>query len=191
MNDAFAMSGVEGVGNFDGQGKKKFCVQQATGNLVFQSNAFQTLHGDESAAFMFAYVVDCTNVGMIQCRGCLALAAKPGQGLGILRKFFGKELQSDSTAQSSILGLVNHPHAPATEFFHDAVMRNRRAKRRIGGCHELGYFSFALRSKSNQQSIMMPDFGKVQSSRRLKSLSRQGGGSPDLGRRVLCKVADL
>src|ERR1043165_3781767 len=32
----------------------------------------------EGRAFMLAYVVDCTNVGMIQCRGCLGLAAKPG-----------------------------------------------------------------------------------------------------------------
>ena len=35
-------------------------------NFVFESGAFQALHGDEGAALMLADVVDGANIGMIQ-----------------------------------------------------------------------------------------------------------------------------
>jgi hypothetical protein len=37
--------------------------------------------------------------------------------------------------ESSILGLVDHTHSAATEFLHDAVVRNGLADERVGGWH--------------------------------------------------------
>ena len=43
----------------------------------------------------------------------------------IVRDFFGQEFEGDATTQANVFGLVNDAHAAATEFFGDAVMRDR------------------------------------------------------------------
>jgi len=54
-------------------------------------------------------------------------ALKAFQGLAVLGKMFGEELQGDEPAELGILGLVDHTHAAATQLLEDAVMRNALA----------------------------------------------------------------
>ncbi len=84
MNDAFGVCGIEGVGDFDGEGDESLGVERAAGDFVFESCAFQALHGDEGAALMFADVVDGANVGMIQGRSRLRFAAETTESLRVL-----------------------------------------------------------------------------------------------------------
>jgi len=44
----------------------------------------------------------------------------------------GKELQGNEAVQACIFGLVNDAHATATEFLHDAVVRNGLTNHREG-----------------------------------------------------------
>jgi hypothetical protein len=53
--------------------------------------------------------------------------------------FFGKELQCDEPVEQCILGLIDHTHATATEFFKDAKVRDGLAEEWLGLCHFAGY----------------------------------------------------
>jgi len=44
--------------------------------------------------------------------------------LGVLRYFIGQKLQSDEPVQGQVLGLIDHPHAAATQLLDNAVMRD-------------------------------------------------------------------
>ena len=43
-----------------------------------------------------------------------------------------QELERDKAAEPSVLGLVNHTHAAATEFLDDAVVGDGFANHRVG-----------------------------------------------------------
>src|SRR5712675_1107865 len=66
MNDAFGVSGVQGVGDFDGQGQKRFSIEWRTGNFVLEGGPLKALHGNKSAALVFADVINRADIGMIQ-----------------------------------------------------------------------------------------------------------------------------
>jgi len=66
VDDAFAVGGVEGVGDFNSERKQRVHGQRAAGDATLQSFAFQIFHGDEGHAVLFADVVDGADVGMVQ-----------------------------------------------------------------------------------------------------------------------------
>ena len=91
-------------------------------NAVLQRLALQQLHGDERAAFEFSNIVNGADVGMIE-RGCSArLAAEPFDRLRIVGNVVRKEFQRDAPAEARVLGLVDHAHSPAAQFFQDVVV---------------------------------------------------------------------
>jgi hypothetical protein len=45
----------------------------------------------------------------------------------VLGELFRKELEGDKAMQLGVLGLVDHAHAAATEFFEDAIVGDRLA----------------------------------------------------------------
>ena len=92
---------------------------------MLQSRTFQVFHGDKGFAVLFANIVNRANVGMIQGGRGLRLALKTTERLGIARHLIRKELQSNEAVQASVLGLVDHTHPSAAEFFEDPVVRDR------------------------------------------------------------------
>ena len=69
----------------------------------------------KSRFFILADVVNGADVGMVQ-RGCGArFALEALASLGILRQFFGKELQRNAAAEALIFRLVDHAHSAAAE----------------------------------------------------------------------------
>src|SRR6266481_3168924 len=65
---------------------------------------------------------------MVQSRGGAGLSTEAFERLRILRHFFRQEFEGNEAAEHGVLGLVNHPHSPAAQFFDDAVMRDSLAQ---------------------------------------------------------------
>src|SRR4029077_2354111 len=84
MNDAFGVSGVQGVGDFDGQSQERFSIEWRAGNSVLEGGPLKALHGNKGAALMFADVINRADIGMIECGGGLCFAAKAAKCLRIL-----------------------------------------------------------------------------------------------------------
>ena len=68
--------------------------------------------------------VDRADVRMIQCRGGLGFALKSAEGLRVFGYVVGQELEGHKATEFDILGLVDHTHPTAAEFFDNAVMRD-------------------------------------------------------------------
>ncbi len=122
VNDALAVGGIEGVCDVDGKRHASREIERASGNFVLQSPAIQVLHGKKGLPFILTDVVDRADVGMIECGGSLGFAAKTFQGLAVLRYAFRQEFQSNKAVEARVLGLVDHSHASAAEFFEDTIV---------------------------------------------------------------------
>src|SRR5581483_5048905 len=81
-------------------------------------------HDDVSVAFVLTDVVNGANVGMVQRRRGLCLAAKSSQRLWIPRYVLGQELQRNKAMQPRVFGLIHNPHSATAKFLHNAVMGN-------------------------------------------------------------------
>ena len=93
-----------------------------------QRLALQQFHGNEGAAFVFIDVVDGADVRVIQGRGGPRFALEPFEGLMVLGKVFGQELEGYEAAELGVLGLVYDAHAPAAQLLENAVVRDRLAR---------------------------------------------------------------
>ena len=65
MDDAFVMGGVESAGDLNSEFEQAREIERFSGDVVFESLAFEQLHGDEGTAFKFADIVDGANVGVV------------------------------------------------------------------------------------------------------------------------------
>ena len=122
MNDAFAMGGVERIGNFDAQREDGLEFHGAPGDQVLERGAVEEFHDEEGASGVLADVVDGADVGMIQGGSGFGFAAETFEGLAVLREIVGKEFEGDEAAEASVFRFVDHAHAAATELFDDPVM---------------------------------------------------------------------
>ena len=122
VHDPLRMSGIESVGNFDGQRENQFRFQRTPADAVLQRHAVEILHGDEGPAFALVNFVYDADVGVIQCGCGLRFTLKTGQSLGITGNLFGQELEGYKTMQACVFGLVNHTHSAAAEFFDDPIV---------------------------------------------------------------------
>jgi hypothetical protein len=87
---------------------------------------------------MLLNVVDGTDIRMIERRRGACLTLEPFQRLRICGHVLGKKFQGHETAELAVFGLIDHTHAAATEFFHDAVLANRLADQGWGVRHVPG-----------------------------------------------------
>src|SRR5579862_2515444 len=93
-------------------------------NAVLKGRTLKVLHYYVVVVLVFANIVDCANVGVIQCRCCFRLTSESFQCLGILSHVLGKELESHKTVQPGVLGFIDDTHSAATELFNNFVMRD-------------------------------------------------------------------
>src|SRR5208283_283325 len=121
MDNALGMRGIEGVGDFGGEGEDYLGIHGAAADAVLEGGAFQKFHGDVGLLAALADVVDGADVGVIQRRSGAGLAAKAFESLGIAGDGVGQEFERDKTAEFAVLGLVNDAHATAAELFDDLV----------------------------------------------------------------------
>jgi hypothetical protein len=124
MDDAFGMSGIESISNFDSDIEKKLKLEGPAENVLFEGFAFEKFHGEECLTIFFADIKYCANAWMIESRGSLSLAAEAGEGLRVTGDVGRKEFEGDKAVETSVLGLVNHTHAAPAEFLEDSEMRD-------------------------------------------------------------------
>ena len=92
------MSRIEGIGNLNPQIQQFIRLDGLAGNAFFQGLPFQDLHDDEGLPFMLTHVVDGADGGMIPGRCNSGFSLEPLQGLVVLGKLLGQELQGRITA---------------------------------------------------------------------------------------------
>src|SRR5271155_187705 len=91
MNDALGVSGVERIGDVNGQRNGCFDLYRPTVNAMLQGQPVQKLHGDERASAVFGNFIDGANVGMVQRGSSAGFAAESFQRLWVLRYIVGKK----------------------------------------------------------------------------------------------------
>src|SRR5271157_685767 len=86
VNNAAGMRRVERIGSFDSQREDGLQLHRAAGDQVLERGAVEELHDEEGAALFLADVVNRADIGMIERRCRLGLAAKTLQRLAVLRQ---------------------------------------------------------------------------------------------------------
>ena len=124
MNDALRVSGVERIGDVNGDGEKNLRFERSPRKAVLQGQPLQKLHDDERLTILLPDFIDRADIGMVESRRRLRLALEAGQGLGVFYDVIGQKLQGDKSVQGYVLGLVNNPHTAAAELLDDAVVRD-------------------------------------------------------------------
>jgi hypothetical protein len=82
---------------------------------------------------MFAHLVDRNDVGVFQLRGRLGLELEP-RAFGGAGKLAGQnEFQSNEALETDVAGLVNHPHATASDLAEEFVIAKLLRLRALHG----------------------------------------------------------
>ena len=68
MNDSFDVSGVERVGDLNGEREQNVQFHGAISDGMLQSLAFQKFHGNKTYAVMFTNFVNCADVRVVKSR---------------------------------------------------------------------------------------------------------------------------
>ena len=121
------VGGVERVRDLDSQVEQLGQGQTTLANTLPESRTIQKLHRDEASALRFTHFVDHTDVGMVQGGRGARFPAKSFQHHRVLRDQLRQKFKCHHPTKLSVLGLINHTHPPATEFFDDPIMRDGMA----------------------------------------------------------------
>src|ERR1019366_6767111 len=97
---------------------------------MLQRHAIEEFHGNERSTVLLVNVVDGADVGMVQRRGGASFAPEALQRQPVVSQIVGKKLEGDETAETRVLGLVDHTHPPAANLLQNAVVRSE--ERRVG-----------------------------------------------------------
>jgi hypothetical protein len=87
-----------------------------------QCLALDQLHDEEGLAFVLFHAINSTNMRMIQGGDGAGFALEPLQALDILGILPGQELEGDAAVEPGVVGLVDDPHATASNYLHGAVV---------------------------------------------------------------------
>jgi hypothetical protein len=101
VDDPGTVCGLERVGNLDRERQQHVDLERAPGDAMLQRHPVEKLHHEERAAVLLADIVDGADVGVIQRRCGLRLAAESDQGLGIVGEVRRQELQRDGAPHLS------------------------------------------------------------------------------------------
>src|SRR5208337_1671207 len=129
----------------------------------------QQFHGDEWAAFVLADFVDREDVRMIQCSSSSGFAQEAFEGLCIARIVTEKELQRDVSAESRVLGAINHTHPATTQLLNDTVMGYDLIDEGIGEPPLAPHVMFRLQSSERRVVGYFEIFGCI-----MRLISRRG-----------------
>src|SRR6202167_930274 len=125
VDNTSAVSSIERIRNLNSQQQYLIDRHRLAANSMLQSHPLQKLHRYEWMLFMLANLIDRTDVGMIESRCGTSFTPEAFQRLGVTCEVFGQELQSDQAPKFHVLGLVDHTHATAPNFFEDSVVSDR------------------------------------------------------------------
>ena len=124
VDDAFRVGGVERVGNLDRQPEQNIGFDRSAGDAMLQRHPVEKFHDQKGMAICLPDLMDGADIGMVQRRGRLRLPLEAGQGLSVFGDVNGQKLQGYKSVEGCVLGLVDNPHAAATQLLDDAVVRD-------------------------------------------------------------------
>jgi len=124
MNDALGVSGIESVGDLDGDIEKAVQFEWLAGDEMLQCDSIEEFHDDEGFAVRLSDVIDSANVGVVQGGSGLRFPFEAGERQRIFGDLVGQELESDAAMKAGIIGFVNNAHTATAESFNDTVMGN-------------------------------------------------------------------
>src|SRR5688572_806260 len=104
-----------------------FDLQRSFRNPLLERLALEQLHHDERLTVIAPDIVNRADARMVQRRYGSRLPLKALQGLEIVGKFRGQELQRHKSIQLGIPGFIDDTHAAAAELFENDVLRYRLA----------------------------------------------------------------
>src|SRR5580698_3801503 len=96
-----------------------------------QRDPFKTFHRDERMPILLADIVDCANVGMVQCGRSLRLSLKTRQRVRIACESRWEKFQRDESLEARVFCFVDHAHSASADLLDDAVVRDSAADRRL------------------------------------------------------------
>jgi hypothetical protein len=127
MDDALRMRRHQRLGDLQRQAEHGFRFQPRGCEQFGERAPFERLHDDEVRAFVLVDVVDRADVRMVERRSRARLALESLECRRIAGHVLRKELERDGPAQTRVFSLVDHTHAAAAEFGHDAIPRDHAA----------------------------------------------------------------
>ena len=127
VDDALRVRRAERLGNLDRQVNHRLGLQAFRREQCGEGLPFQRLHDDEVPAIVLVDVVDGADMWMIESGGGSRLAPESLERNRIARDFLRQKLESNGTAEACVFCLVDHSHAAAAKFGHDAVPGNHAA----------------------------------------------------------------
>jgi hypothetical protein len=127
VDDALAVSGIERVGELDGDFEDTIQGERPALQDGGQALAFEQLHGDERRTAVLVDLMNRADIRVIQCGSGASFAIEALERDGILRKFFGDEFQGDAAAKFGVLGCIDHTHPAAANPYENAVVGDRIA----------------------------------------------------------------
>src|SRR5439155_18309457 len=95
MNDAFAVGGVNGIGDLHSEPDHLITWHRTAGHAVLQGLTLQHLHDDEGTALIIIRVVDSADMGVVQRRRCARLRLELLNGSRSMEKLLWQELKRD------------------------------------------------------------------------------------------------
>src|SRR5690349_7389333 len=90
---------------------------------------------------------------MVQRGGCLGLALKARESLGIATDVIWQELEGNKAVQPGILGFIHHTHSPTADFLKNPVVRERLTDERIGVHHSVAILGFDLYQVNESKQV--------------------------------------
>ena len=121
MDDAQAVRGGEGTGDFSGVRQGLIERDRALLDSRGEGLAFEVFHHQEVDAVVSAGVVQGADVRVTQRRDGMRLALEPCPELSIARELSRQDFQGDGAIQASVGGAVNLSHATCPDQEVDAV----------------------------------------------------------------------
>jgi hypothetical protein len=119
------MCRIQRIGNLDAQIEHRFDLQRLAGDPVPECLPLQQFHGDEGPSAHFVNFVDRADVRVVQRGRSFGFALKTAEGLRIVCKFVGQELEGNKPSELEVFRFIDHAHASAADLADDAVMGNR------------------------------------------------------------------
>ena len=111
MDDAFFVSGVESVGNFDADFGGFGDGERACSQKLVEGLAFEKFHGDVSAAVLLLDGVNGADTRMVHGGGGTGFAKEAFGGVGIAHGGFRAGISGDATAELGVFRFIDETHA--------------------------------------------------------------------------------
>ena len=103
MDNTFRVCRIQGVGQLNAQNKELFHRHWSAPQFALQRAALERFHDDKELPIFIAYVIDRTDVGVVEGRSGPRLAPEPLHRLPRPRQVFRQQLQRDLASQAYVL----------------------------------------------------------------------------------------